>query len=69
MSTPTPECNHRVYEVLIVSLVSVVAGLATGLLFTACGTSPLTAAGSGGAALAFCFTAGMSVVTYMKKER
>ncbi|MFI1655629.1 hypothetical protein ACH4ZU_12080 [Streptomyces sp. NPDC020472] len=68
MSTSTPVCNHRIYEVLIVSLLAIVAGLVTGIFLTACGTHRLTATGSGAAVLAFVFTAGMTTVVYVKKR-
>ncbi|MEU8540818.1 hypothetical protein AB0C52_12675 [Streptomyces sp. NPDC048717] len=68
MSVSTPVCDHRIHEVLIVSLLAIVAGLVTGIFLGVCGAQRLTAAGSGAAVLAFVFTAGLATITYVKKR-
>jgi hypothetical protein len=61
-------CNHRVYDVLIVSEASVITGLLTGMSLAAFGMPPLAATGAGGAALAFVFGAAMSAVSYIRRQ-
>ncbi len=61
-------CNHRVYEVVIVFLVSVIAGLVGGLLWSALGMSPVSAVGTGGAVFVGAFGLSMTAVTYIKKQ-
>lgn len=61
-------CNHRVYEVVIVFLVSVVAGLVTGVVWAALGMSPVSVVGTGAAVFAGAFGLCMTAVTYVKKQ-
>lgn len=61
-------CNHRVYEVVIVFLVSVVAGLVAGLLWTTLGMSPVSAVATGAAVFAAAFGLCMTAVAYVKKQ-
>ncbi|NGO46835.1 hypothetical protein [Streptomyces ureilyticus] len=68
MSTQVPVCNHRVYEVVIVFLVSVVAGLMGGLLWAALGMSPVSAVGTGAAVFVGVFGLCMTAVAYIKKQ-
>ena len=68
MSGQVPVCNHRVYEVVIVFLVSVIAGLMAGLLLAKLGMSPVSAVGAGAAALAGVFGLGMTAVSYITKR-
>lgn len=63
-----PVCNHRVYEVVIVFLVSVVAGLMGGLLWAALGMSAVSAVGTGAAVFVGAFGLCMTAVTYVKKQ-
>ncbi|WP_128428071.1 hypothetical protein [Streptomyces cyaneus] len=50
MSAPSPVCNHRVFVVVIVALLSVIAGIIVGILMSAGGAGLPTAliAGGGG---------------------
>ncbi|WP_369216047.1 hypothetical protein [Streptomyces flavofungini] len=68
MSTQVPVCNHRVYEVVIVFLVSVIAGLVGGLLWAALGMSLASAVGTGAAAFSAAFGLCMMAVAYVKKQ-
>ncbi|MGY0019939.1 hypothetical protein ACVHNB_13265 [Streptomyces sp. YJ-C3] len=68
-SVATPTCDHRVYHVVVVSLISVVMGLIVAIGFAALGQPPLKAAVSGGGVLAFVFAAGMSVVAHVSKRQ
>jgi hypothetical protein len=68
LSTQVPVCNHRVYEVVIVFLVSVVAGLMSGLLWVALGMSPVSAVGTGAVVLAGVFGLCMTAVAYVKRQ-
>ncbi|MET7699900.1 hypothetical protein [Streptomyces sp. NPDC005485] len=68
MSTQVPVCNHRVYEVVIVFLLSVIAGLTGGLLLAALGMSPVSAVGAGATAFAGVFGISMTAVAYIKKQ-
>ena len=56
------------YHVVVVALISMIVGLTTGVGFAALGQSPLTAVASGGAVVAFVFTAGMTAVGYVKRQ-
>lgn len=68
MSSQVPVCDHRVYEVVIVFLVSLVAGLGAGLLWTALGMSLVSVVGTGAAVFAGAFGLCMTVVVYVKKQ-
>ncbi|GAQ73154.1 hypothetical protein ACKI1I_06910 [Streptomyces turgidiscabies] len=68
MSATTSTCDHRVYHVVIVALISVTTGLAIGTGFAALGQAPFTAVASGAAVAAFFFTAGMGAVAYVKRQ-
>ncbi|MEU2788368.1 hypothetical protein [Streptomyces sp. NPDC007100] len=68
MSTQAPVCNHRVYEVVIVFLLSVVAGLLGGLLWALLGMSPASAVGTGAAVFVGTFGLSMTAVAYIKKQ-
>ncbi|MFB7572436.1 hypothetical protein [Streptomyces sp. NPDC056165] len=68
MSSQVPVCNHRVYEVVIIFLASVVAGLLAGLLWAALGMSSVSAIGTGAAVFAGVFGLCMTAVAYVKKQ-
>ncbi|MGV9232401.1 hypothetical protein ACWEQW_12405 [Streptomyces nigra] len=68
MSSSSPVCNHRVYEVVIVSLSAMLAGLAVGVFVIALDVPLIAAMGAGGGTLAFTFGAGMTAVSYIRKQ-
>ncbi|MCI3278780.1 hypothetical protein [Streptomyces cylindrosporus] len=68
MSSQVPVCNHRVYEVVIVFLLSIVAGLVAGLVWAALGMAPASAIGAGAAVFAGAFGLCMTAVAYVKKQ-
>ncbi|CAL9341967.1 hypothetical protein SUDANB178_00285 [Streptomyces sp. enrichment culture] len=68
MSSSSPVCNHRVYEVVIVTLSAMLAGLAAGVFMAAVGMPLTTAMGAGGGTLAFTYGAGMTAVSYIRKQ-
>jgi len=68
LSATTSACDHRVYHVVVVALISIIVGLTTGVGFAALGQSPLTAVASGGAVVPFVFSAGMTAVAYVKRQ-
>ncbi|MYW64446.1 hypothetical protein GTY65_10235 [Streptomyces sp. SID8379] len=68
MSATTSTCDHRVYHVVVVALISVIVGLTTGVGLAALGQSPLAAVASGGAVVPVVFSAGMIAVTYVKRQ-
>ncbi|MEU6119248.1 hypothetical protein ABZ840_32500 [Streptomyces sp. NPDC047117] len=68
MSAQVPVCNHRVYEVVIVFLLSVITGLTAGVLLSLLGTPPVSAVAAGAAAFAATFGLGMTAVAYIKKQ-
>lgn len=68
MSATTPACDHRVYHVVVVALISIIVGLTAGVGFAALGQSALTAVVSGGAVVPFVFSAGMTAVAYVKRQ-
>lgn len=69
MSATTSTCDHSVYHVVIIALASATVGFATGIGYAVLGQAPLTALASGGAALAFTFGAGMSIVSHVSKRQ
>lgn len=68
MSATTSSCDHRVYHVVVVALISMIAGPTTGVGFAALGQPALTVVVSGGTVLPFVFTAGMTAVAYVKRQ-
>ncbi|MFD4131001.1 hypothetical protein [Streptomyces goshikiensis] len=52
----------------MLALISVIVGLAAGIGFAVLGQKSFTAVGAGAAALAFVFTAGMSVIAHLNKQ-
>ena len=65
LSATTSTCDHRVYHVVVVALVSVIAGLVAGIGSAVLGQPALTAVASGGAVLAFTSGAGMTAVSHV----
>ncbi len=68
LSATTSTCDHRVYHVVVVALISVITGLAVGIGFAVLGQAPFTAVASGAAVAGFVFTAGMAAVAYVKRQ-
>ncbi len=69
MSAITSTCDHRVYHVVVIALVSVITGLVAGIASVTLGQTPLTAVASGGAVLAFTYGAGMTAASHVSKRR
>lgn len=69
MTAPASTCDHGICHVVVVTLTSMVAGLAIGIGSAVLGQAPFTAAASGAAALAFTFGAGMNVITHVSRHR
>lgn len=69
MSATTSSCDHRVYHVVVIALVSVITGLVAGIGSVALGQTPRTAVASGGAVLAFIYGAGMTAASHVSKRR
>ena len=68
MSAPSSVCNHRIYEVLLVTCGSLIIGLVLAVAFMASGEPTTTALGAGGGGLAFTFGAGMTALSYIKRQ-
>ncbi|KUN95308.1 hypothetical protein AQJ67_35475 [Streptomyces caeruleatus] len=69
LSATTSTCDHRVYHVVVVALVSVITGLVAGIGCVVFGQTPLTAVASGGAVLAFTYGAGMTAASHVSKRQ
>ncbi|MDX2680136.1 hypothetical protein [Streptomyces soliscabiei] len=69
MSATTSTCDHRVYHVVVVALVSVITGLVAGIGSVVLGQTHLTAVASGGAVLAFTYGAGMTAMSHVSRRQ
>lgn len=69
LSATTSNCDHRVYHVVVVVLVSVITGLVAGIGSLALGQTSLAAVASGGAVLAFTYGAGMTAASHVSKRQ
>ena len=64
---PAPECNHRVQNVMLTLLASVLVGVLAAWLMKALGTSTVVAVLAGGACVPACFGIGMNALTYIRR--
>ncbi|MET9824295.1 MULTISPECIES: hypothetical protein [Streptomyces] len=68
LSSPAHTCNHRVYDVLLVALTSLVVALVTVTALVVNSQPVMTSMALGGSILAFSFAAGMTALSYIRKQ-
>lgn len=67
MTDSVPVCNHRVHEVVITFLISVIIGILTAVCLRALGAPLLAAVPVGGGSFGASFGAGVAALSYVRR--